>query len=200
MFEFITRIFDTEGFPPRRYCGEAWTDGHAAIHIVSDFAIFGAYCTIPVLIGWFVLRRRDIPFPPILWLFSAFILCCGIGHAIEATIFWHPWYRLSAVLKIATAAVSWATVIAVVPIMPRALSLPKLEARQQALESEVESRRAAQAELHASLEELQTFTQSVVDREERIIELKNEVNRLLADAGQPLRYGGFGSGDSKTTS
>jgi hypothetical protein len=37
-----------------------------------------------------MLRRKDIPFPRVLWLFVAFIFACGFGHLIEATIFWTP--------------------------------------------------------------------------------------------------------------
>lgn len=188
MFEFLVNLFDTEGFPPRRHCGEAWTDGHAALHVVSDLAIFGAYFALPIFIAWFMIRRRDVRFPPVLWLFAAFILCCGLGHAIEATIFWHPWYRFSGVMKLLTAVVSWATVFAVIPLVPRALALPRIEARRNELEHEVEAQRASEEELRRSFDELQHFTQSVVGREDRIIELKAEVNALLAELGHDARY------------
>ena len=46
------------------------------------------------------MRRRDVPFQGIFWLFVAFIFSCGFGHMVEATIFWHPWYRFAAVVKV----------------------------------------------------------------------------------------------------
>ena len=93
MFSFIVKLFDTSDFVARWNCGD-WSDAHGWLHIFSDIAIFAAYFAIPVVLAYFVLRRKDVPFLPIFWLFAAFILCCGIGHAIEATLFWQPWYPL----------------------------------------------------------------------------------------------------------
>src|SRR5437867_6492099 len=125
MLAFLETLFDTGDFPARWHCGN-WSEAHGWLHVLSDSAIFGAYFAIPVVLAYFVLRRKDVPFLPIFWLFAAFILCCGIGHAVEATLFWHPWYRLSGLSKLLTAIVSWATVIALVPILPKALTLPGL--------------------------------------------------------------------------
>ena len=50
----------------------------------------------------------------------------GFGHMVEATLFWHPWYRFSGAIKVCTAVVSWATVLALLPVLPRALALPGL--------------------------------------------------------------------------
>ena len=42
MFDFVTRLFDTQGFPPRWSCGAAWQEepGLGWLHIGSDLAIF----------------------------------------------------------------------------------------------------------------------------------------------------------------
>jgi PAS domain S-box-containing protein len=48
----------------------------------------------------------------------------------------------------------------------------------------------AENELHRQLEELQRWYAVTVDREERNLELKMEVNALLKEAGRPARYGG----------
>src|SRR5205085_2154458 len=110
MFDFLSHLFDTTGFPPRWYCG-AWTSGHGWLHILSDLGVWSAYVAIPCVLGYFVLRRRDIPFRPIFWLFAAFILACGTTHLMEAALFWWPAYRLAGLIKLVTALVSWATVL-----------------------------------------------------------------------------------------
>ena len=71
-------------------------------------------------------QRRTVQLPTLWWLFAAFILSCGITHLVEATIFWQPWYRLSAFLKVITAVVSWATVIAIYKSLPGLSRLPLL--------------------------------------------------------------------------
>src|SRR5262249_38454844 len=114
VFNFLTHLFDTTGFRSRWDCCD-WTLGHAWLHILSDLAVWSAYFAIPCIIVYFVLRRRDVPFPTIFWLFGAFILACGTTHLMEAIIFWHPVYRLAGVIKLLTAIVSWGTVGALVP-------------------------------------------------------------------------------------
>ncbi len=121
----ISQLFDTSGFVPRWTCGQ-WSGALGWLHIVSDIATWGAYLAIPLALAFFVIRRRDVPFPRIFWLFAAFIFCCGTVHLIEAIIFWHPVYRLAGFVKLATAVVSWVTVVAVIRLMPRALLLPGL--------------------------------------------------------------------------
>ena len=192
--DWLARIFDTSGFPPRWQCG-SWSAGHGWTHIISDVAIFAAYLAIPIVLAFFLVRRRDVPFLPVFWLFAVFILSCGITHLIEATIFWNPWYRLSAVFKVITAVASLATVVALIPIMPRALTLPGLAAVNEKLTREVEKRREAEDklqrhmhELEASNHDLEAFTQAILGREERVLELKQEVNELLSALQREPRY------------
>jgi signal transduction histidine kinase/CheY-like chemotaxis protein len=164
MLEFFSNLFNTEGFPPRWHCG-IWSDGEGWLHILSDIAVFGAYTAIPVVLAYFVLRKRDVPFPRIFWLFAAFIFSCGFGHLLEAIIFWHPIYRFAGLIKLMTATVSWATVIALVPIIPKALHLPGLAKLNADLRSEVDERRRVEAALRQSEEKLASLLSS--EREAR---------------------------------
>lgn len=145
MIDFFSNLFETEGFSPRWGCG-TWSREHGWVHIIADSSIFAAYFAIPVLLTYFILRRRDIPFPPVFWLFAAFILSCGIGHAIEASIFWHPWYRFSGLVKVITAIVSWATVLSLIPLVPKALALPGLATINNQLLTEIARREQAELE------------------------------------------------------
>ncbi len=139
MMDFFRHLFDTSGFPPRWTCGQ-WSEAHGWLHILSDLAIFGAYSAIPLTLVYFLRRRRDVPFVPIFGLFAAFIILCGLTHLIEATIFWHPWYRLSGLLKVITAVVSWLTVAALFKVIPQALSLPGLAKVNRLLRLEISER------------------------------------------------------------
>ena len=122
MYSFISQLLDTSDFMPRWHCGN-WTPAHGYLHIFSDLGVWSAYLAIPLVLGFFLLRKRDLPFRSIFVLFGAFIFACGTTHLMDAIIFWWPAYRLSGVIKLATAAVSWATVIALVPITPKALAM-----------------------------------------------------------------------------
>jgi hypothetical protein len=133
MLAFFLELFDTSGFPPRWDCGTAWAQEPAVgwIHIFSDLAVFAAYTAIPLMLLYFVVHKKTGAFLPIFWLFAVFILACGTVHLVEATIFWHPWYRLSALVKLITAVASVATVTALVPQMPKFLSLRMPEELEQ---------------------------------------------------------------------
>lgn len=144
-------LLDTEGFVPRWECGD-WTTLHGWAHILSDLAIFGAYAAIPMALIYFVSKRKDVPFLPIFWLFGAFILACGSTHLIEASLFWEPRYRLSAAVKVFTAVVSWATVIALIRILPRALRIPGMTKLLSTLEHEVAERGKVEMELRRAID------------------------------------------------
>ncbi|HYV37828.1 MAG TPA: hypothetical protein VE988_19235, partial [Gemmataceae bacterium] len=168
MFDFLMHLFDTSDFPARWHCGR-WTAGHGWLHILSDLGVWSAYFAIPCILVSFVLRRRDIPFRSVFWLFGAFILACGTTHLMEAIIFWHPLYRLAGVIKLLTAIISWGTVIALVPIVPKALAMrspeelereikertAELIAANETLRAEARERQRAEAEINRLNHELQ---------------------------------------------
>lgn len=124
MLDFFQKLFETDGFPPRWYCG-VWPESLGWLHVFSDVAIFIAYTTIPLVLIFFIVKRDDLPFLPIFFLFGAFIFCCGFGHLIEASMFWYPWYRLSGLIKLCTAIVSILTAVSLFKIIPQVMRIPE---------------------------------------------------------------------------
>ncbi|MGB7344962.1 MAG: ATP-binding protein [Pirellulaceae bacterium] len=151
MNDFFINFFDTSDFPARWYCGN-WSDFLGWLHIVSDVATFAAYFAIPAVLIYFVRKRDDFPFHKLFWLFGGFILACGTVHLIEAVIFWHPIYRVSAMMKFITAMISWATVIALIRHMPRILHLPSMAAANERLKTEISQRQQTERELREANE------------------------------------------------
>jgi chemotaxis family two-component system sensor kinase Cph1 len=140
--EFFSGLFSTASWPARWHCG-SWSDFHGWLYILSDLTIWAAYFAIPILLFGIVRKRKDIPFPGILWLFIAFILLCGTTHLIDAIIFWWPAYRLSAFVRFVTGIVSITTVIALYKITPMVYNLRTVDQ----LEAEIEERRKAEQEV-----------------------------------------------------
>ncbi len=161
--DFFGKLLDTGDFPPRWDCGN-WEPFHGWLHIVSDSLIFLAYSAIPVSLAVLLIRRRDFPFPMLIGLFSAFILFCGVGHLLEAVIFYEPVYRLAGVWKAGTAAVSLVTAFVLIRAMPAALTLPSVIRSTQDLERAVEREQALREELSAARDELERHTSKVTSR------------------------------------
>ncbi|MFN3891920.1 MAG: histidine kinase dimerization/phosphoacceptor domain -containing protein [Beijerinckiaceae bacterium] len=119
--------------------------------LASDLGIALAYFAIPVglLIVW---RRRldDLPYPWMFALFAAFIVACGLTHAVHALQM--PWTTFEhtvaeAALKATCAALSIGTAIALIAIMPKALRLVSPRARRAELERQVRERTSENREL-----------------------------------------------------
>ncbi len=175
MVDVISRLFDASGFPPRWQCGE-WTPELGWLHIVSDLGIWGAYLAIPLVLGYFALGRRNLPFRGIFLLFGTFILACGTTHLMEAVIFWWPAYRLAGVIKFATASVSWATVFALAWATPRLLRMRSPEE----LELEILERRRAENEAARYAERLRAANL-------RLVESERDKSNLMANMSHELR-------------
>jgi signal transduction histidine kinase len=108
------------------------------------------------------------PFPYLAKFFAAFIICCGLTHLNEAVIFYHPYYRFAGLIKLLTAVVSWATVLALLPALPKILHLKTpSELRREvifattALRAERRVTQRREEELRRSNQELESFASAV---------------------------------------
>jgi hypothetical protein len=167
MVAFFSRLFDPTGFQARWMCVGA-NPGPGWLHIVADFAIFVAYVAIPGALFIFVRNRRDLAFPAIFWLFMAFILSCGITHAADTLMFWWPAYRLTGVLKAITAVVSLATVVALIRVMPTALTIPSLTREHKEMRQELGTVRREHDVLSTARNELERRSAEMVVRDRRV--------------------------------
>jgi len=153
VLEFWKRLFDSD-FIPHGHC-YLWQPGVVWLHAISDSLIAVAYYSIPLLLVHLVRKRKDLAFNWIFLMFGAFILACGTTHIMQVWTLWHGTYRLEGVLKAVTAALSIATAICLVFLMPRALALgspAEIDATNQRLQVEVRTRQRAEREFRGLLE------------------------------------------------
>ncbi|MBC1223897.1 PAS domain S-box protein [Nostoc sp. UCD121] len=123
MMEFLHNFFSTSQFIPHGHC-YLWKPELVWLHLVSDVLTGLAYYSIPVMLVYFVRKRRDVPFGWIFLMFGTFIVACGTTHLMDVWTLWYPTYWLSGLLKAITAFVSVLTAIELVPLIPKALALP----------------------------------------------------------------------------
>jgi len=122
MLDFFKKLLDSD-FLPHGTC-YLWNPGVLWLNVISDLVIALAYYAIPVLLFWFVRKRRDIGFNWILAAFAGFILACGTTHLLGAWTVWHATYRLDGVVKALTAVASVATAVLLVPLLPGLVKMP----------------------------------------------------------------------------
>jgi signal transduction histidine kinase len=121
-----------DAFMPHGMC-YMWRWDMLLLQVGSDLLIALAYFSIPAALVALMRKRPDLP-QGILKLFVAFILLCGITHLIGVIVVWEPIYLIQGFAKLATAAVSIATAIALWPLVPKITATPtvaELEARNQ---------------------------------------------------------------------
>lgn len=120
MLDFILK---TDRYMPHGYCF-AWQQELVWMHVISDLAIAVAYYSIPVFLLYIVMKRKQmLPFKWVFLMFALFILLCGTTHLIGLITLWYPYYYLEGIIKVLTAAVSIATAVLIIPIIPRILAI-----------------------------------------------------------------------------
>jgi signal transduction histidine kinase len=145
MLETLTGFLDRTSLAPHGIC-LLWRPELIWTHVISDAIIALAYFTIPVALGVFVTRRRDVVFGWMFWAFALFIMACGTTHLFEIWTLWVPDYALEAAVKAVTAAASIVTAILLWVLLPKALALPspaQLRTANAELEARVRERDAA---------------------------------------------------------
>lgn len=154
-------LFSTSGFLPHGYC-LVWDPALVTMHVSADVLIALAYFSIPIAIQHFLSRKVDIEYRWVGYLFSGFILWCGITHVVGTATLWYPYYGLEGIVKAITAVVSVVTAALVWVVMPKALALPTpaaLRALNRQLEGEITVRRDTEAHLRNARDELELRVQ-----------------------------------------
>ncbi len=195
--------FDINNFMPHGHC-YLWKPEILWMHVGSDFLIALAYFSIPIAMSYYVIKSEHKG-PLLSWviaLFVAFITLCGLTHVMSIWTTWNPNYWVEGVLKTLTALASIVTASALWPLIPKALKIPSPESLNEAnkqlnelnssLEQKVKIRtqeiESKSENLEATNRRLQSFQDMTTGREERMIELKKEINELCNELGHKPRY------------
>jgi PAS domain S-box-containing protein len=165
---------EAANFMPHGYC-YMWDPSIVWLHVISDGFIALSYFCIPLALIYLLRRRRDLPFNWIFWMFGLFIVGCGTTHLMEIWTVWHASYWLAGVIKAITAAVSAATAIMLIPLLPKAIALPsadQLRAVNDELHLQVIERQRVENELRETLTLRERALLDLEDRKSAVAELE----------------------------
>ena len=154
-------FLSTAHFIPHGMC-YLWKPGLVSLHLISNAVISLSYFSITVTLIYLVRQRSDIPFNGLFFLFVAFIVFCGSGHAFDIWTLWYPNYWLSGYMRFLTAVVSVSTVIALARQVPLIITIPspgQIKTVNQNLQQEIKQRKKQEAQL----KEKERFLRSIYD-------------------------------------
>ena len=120
-------------FMPHRFCFNEEPLLVLALIIAHGITAI-SYFSIPGMLVYLAKKRPDIPLRGQFWLFGAFILLCGTGHALAIVDLYKGWYYLSTSIHVLTGIVSMFTALAFWPAVKIALRLPSPKQLKEANE------------------------------------------------------------------
>lgn len=187
MLDSIFQLLETNGYIPHGHC-YLWQTNLVGLHVIGDALIALAYFSIPTMLIYFINKRSDVEkFRKVSFLFSSFIIACGLTHTLEIVTLWYPIYWLSGLLKAITAIISIYTAFELFYMIPVALAQPssdELMQANQALETEIAEKRATEVALLDSQKRYQNLVSELEERVKRRTAELDRQNQELATARQ----------------
>ncbi len=155
MLDFFSSLFRTAGFHHGN--SPAWSGGLVTVHVIAALATWAAFTTTLIALNYYILRRKNARVSRAFWIFEGFLFAGGTLHLMNALMFWWPVYRFLGVLHVLTAALCWAAVISLIPVIPRILALRKPEE----LAKEIAERKKAEETLRVSEHRFRTMADTM---------------------------------------
>jgi hypothetical protein len=162
--------------------------------IASDFALAIVCAAFLCLIAYYSVGRRDMEVPTIVWCLAIYLAGSGLSHLAKVVLDQSPtgW---PGYLQIFVAVMAWILFLATLKLAPTFGHFGVLARQNQNLQRDVDQLRVNEStfqqrvsELERINAELEYVSRGVVGREERILELKREINQLLQRVGEQPRY------------
>ena len=171
-------------FMPHGHC-YAWQPDILWTNVLSDLIIAASYFSIPIALVIIVKKRKDVEFKGIFYLFSAFILFCGITHLFSIVTIWNGFYGTHGVLKAITAVVSLATAITLFLNLEHIINIPSREGMLKLERARIQERlKREELELRRKSDELFRFSIDLQPNGLLVINQSSEIviaNKTLAE-------------------
>ncbi len=185
--------FSHDHFMPHGHC-YLWKPGILWLHVVSDVVIAISYFSIPLMLFYFVSKKKNLPYPKIFKLFALFIFWCGLTHLIAIWTVWDPVYQIEGLAKGVTAGVSLVTALSLFPILPHLLALrsPKeLDELNAKLKVALDEKNQAESNLLVANQNLEAIveqrTKEIIQHTKKLQTMNQELELFAYQASHDLK-------------
>ncbi|AWB65030.1 PAS domain-containing sensor histidine kinase [Saccharobesus litoralis] len=170
--------FFSQSYMPHGHC-YLWQSHILWANVGSDIIIAFSYFSIAYLIQVFANTRQDLRYPWIFFLFSAFILLCGVTHLFSIYTVWTGAYGIQGVSKIITAGVSLTTALYLFKIRKQLIKIPTLQ-QLEGVKKELFEMSGAKDELQAKLSnhKLTEFMLDILPLSTILINSEGQIQRV----------------------
>lgn len=158
----------------------SWRSDIIWLHTGANTIIAITFLGIPLALAVFA-NKRQLPHRDLLYLFMAFVFLCGLAHAAQVATVWAPVYSIHGWLLAITASASLITGLVLFAKLPEILANAPPNKENEQLIQELDSMRSR-------MNQMNSLYEAALGRENRISELKKEVNNELHNQGQQARY------------
>ena len=133
---------------------------------VSDLLIAIAFYSLPLVVFYWITRRKDVLFKQALLLLSVLAICLATTHIMAVFMWWYPLNKLLIIVKITTVVLSCWIALKIITHIPKVLTIPsphQLEEANLNLQREIIERQQAESALRNSEELLRAiFEQAAI--------------------------------------
>lgn len=121
------------------------------LYILANLLIWSAYILIPVAIIYYISRQaKFVHFGLLYKCFAAFLIIGSTTYLLDIFSLWSENHTIDILLRFATAAISWVTLLFLIRVLPAAFALRS----QKEMEEEIQGRIEAEKSLTQSNERL----------------------------------------------
>ncbi|MGE0081666.1 MAG: diguanylate cyclase [Thiohalomonadaceae bacterium] len=138
-----------------------WERAALLLHALANAGVALAAVLFPAGLAYLALRRRDLEYRGLLWLFAAALLAVGLAHGAAGWDLWAPDPWRSGIAKAGAAALMLLAAIAFLRWLPRARRLPSPSQLRQVNATLSRETFGQQQELRASRARAALYTEAM---------------------------------------
>jgi PAS domain S-box-containing protein len=129
-----------------------WTAEHRGLYVTTDLLLAVILGTLAGITLYLAKRRKDLPFPQLLWALGGFYFACALGYLASGVLYWVPLHGLPALIQVIAALAGGVLLLLLLPRLPKLLTWVSPLQLQSDIAKRTQQLRDSEARLRAIVE------------------------------------------------